>query len=316
MIAISNVIATLLLMFLSNYVAKVSFISGHLIVPGVIMLVFMGAWLGGSSMGDWATCLGMGVLGTVMKAARWPRPPLILALILSNILENAYQISNQAYDHFSWLGRPIVLVLLALTVLMLIHSAWSARKASRSSGPQPATSSETGEQYPILSLPFAIALLGVFALAALQSLEWPQQVRQFPIVIAVPGIVLTLFALSADARDLARLRATAGSLWEVVRQNVDQAIAIPTVRFLGYLLAMVLGAVVVGQKIAIPLFVYFYLRRWGRFNLVTSLGYAAFCWIFLVVFYDWGMSLLFHYSILQTNFGEYIPAFIPKRLIF
>jgi putative tricarboxylic transport membrane protein len=316
MIAIANVIAALLLMFMSNFVAKVSFISGHLIVPGVIMLIFMGAWLGGSSMGDWTTCLAMGVLGTAMKAAQWPRPPLILALILCNILENAYQISNQAYPNFSWLGRPIVLVLLVLTVLMLVRSIWSIRKMRKMDRPQPAESAQDGERYPVLSLPVSIALLGVFIYAAMQSLEWPHQVRQFPLAIAVPGIALSLLALAIDWRDLSRLRATIGNAWEVVRRNMDKTLTISSLQFLGYLLAMVLGAVLVGEKISIPLFIFFYLQRWGNFSLAISIGYAVFSWLFLVVFYDWSMNLLFHLSILQRLVSPYLPEFLPRGLIF
>ncbi|MDA0241720.1 MAG: tripartite tricarboxylate transporter permease, partial [Proteobacteria bacterium] len=91
-IVLANIICALLLMVLTNHVAKVAFIRGHLIVPGVIMFIFMGAWLGGASIGDWVACLTMGIVGFIMKRGGWPRPPLVLALILGSIMEKSFQI--------------------------------------------------------------------------------------------------------------------------------------------------------------------------------------------------------------------------------
>ena len=93
MIVVANIMATALLMVWSRQIARVAFLPGHLIVPGVILFVFMGAWLGGSSLGDWVTCIIMGIVGYTMKKGGWPRPPLILALILGSIMENSFQIS-------------------------------------------------------------------------------------------------------------------------------------------------------------------------------------------------------------------------------
>ncbi len=66
-IVFANITVAGLLMIWSKQVAKVAFLPGHLLVPGVIVFVFMGAWLGGASMGDWISCLTMGVLGFIMK---------------------------------------------------------------------------------------------------------------------------------------------------------------------------------------------------------------------------------------------------------
>lgn len=51
-IVVANIVAAGLLMIWSRQVAKVAFLPGHLIVPGMIPFVFMGAWLGGAALGD------------------------------------------------------------------------------------------------------------------------------------------------------------------------------------------------------------------------------------------------------------------------
>jgi len=81
-IAIANILAAGLLMLLSRQIAKVAFLPAHYVVPGVMVVLLMGGWIATSSMGDWWTCIGMGVLGYAMKQGGWPRPPLILALVL------------------------------------------------------------------------------------------------------------------------------------------------------------------------------------------------------------------------------------------
>ena len=42
-------------------------IPGHMVVPGVLLFVYIGAWLGGASVGDWVRCTFFGFLGFFMK---------------------------------------------------------------------------------------------------------------------------------------------------------------------------------------------------------------------------------------------------------
>ena len=321
MIAVANVAAALLLMFLSRQIAKISFIPGHLIVPGVIMLVFMGAWLGGGSMGDWVTCLVMGFLGYVMKSGGWPRPPLILALILGNILENAFQLSNQVYDGGTWLIRPIVLALIALILLTLFLSIRGMRRTMRAREADPDMKGEGSDRNPVVSLPFSIVLVGLFLYAGLASLEWPAQVRQFPIAIAIPALFLSLAALRNDWREFVRLRETVedtvqNDVFATVRHGMHKALAFRSGQFFGYLIAMMGGALVVGQKIAIPAFALLYLRRWGRFRWRMCAVYAGITWLILILFYDWVMNILFYPSLLYGLLQPLLPDFIPGWLIF
>jgi putative tricarboxylic transport membrane protein len=321
MIAIANVVAALVLMALSKQVAKIAFISGHLIVPGVVMLVFMGAWLGGSSMGDWVTVLVMGFIGYVMKSGGWPRPPLILALILCNILENAFQLSNQAYEGGMWLTRPIVLVLLVLTALMLYFSIRSMKKIRHEKielfqDSELDQAGEGSERNPAVSLPFSILMVAVFLYAGIQSLSWPTQVMQFPIAIVIPGVFLSLIVIKTDWRDFIDLRDMLGNAAATFQHGARQALAIPSARYFGYLIAILVGSFVIGQKITLPIFVLLYLRRWGGFGWRTSSVYALVSWLILVLFYDWGMSLLFHTSWLQRLLQPVLPEFVPQWLIF
>ena len=61
---------------------------------------------------------------------------------------------------------------------------------------------KTVEKNPALSLLFSVGLCVLFAWAGYNSLEWPTAVRQFPLVICIPGFFL---ALMVSMRDLINL---------------------------------------------------------------------------------------------------------------
>ncbi len=316
MIVVANIFVSVLLMFLAKQVAKIAFIPGHLIVPGVIMFVFMGAWLGGASMGDWITCLAMGIIGFIMKRGGWPRPPLILALILGNILENTFQISNRAHDGLNWVMRQIVLIILTLIVITLVFAVKGAlkKKLKQSEEKDSPAAGEGSEKNPVISLPFAAVLAVLFIWAGFESQPWPREVKQFPIAISIPASILVLFTLFFDWRDLMKSHREAGGWIEVIRANSEQAMLFRSLKFFGYLIAMIVLTYTLGQKIALPIFIGMYLWRWGGYDRRLSIGYAVGGWIFIIGFYDQIMNLLFHpswlYSWLQPLFPEWLPSWL------
>ncbi len=284
---IANVVAAALLMIYARQVAKVAFIDGHLIVPGVIMFVFMGAWLGGASLGDWITCLAMGTLGTVMKRAGWARPPLVLAFVLGPILETNFQISNRAYNGLNWLTKPIVLVLLGCVVLTIVVVARGVLKKRREvSETNPDARGEGTDVNPAMSLPLSLVFAAVFAYAAVTALPWPAEVKQFPLVVSVPALVLLVWVIWRDSADMRVAVAQAGSLGGAMRDGGAQALFARSCQFLGYLLAIVLVAIFVGQGPALALFVACYLWRWGHFGWKLIAIYTVAVAAFLYVFYD------------------------------
>lgn len=313
MIVVANIFAAGLLMIVSKQVAKIAFVPGHLVVPGVIVFVLMGAWLGGASLGDWVTCLTMGVVGFVMKRGGWPRPPLILALILGNILENSFQLSMRIHQGPSWLARPIVMIIIALILLTLIFAVWNVIKRRRSSDNK--VVGEGAERSPILSLPFAVILFVMFSWMAIESLQWPLEVKQFPLAVALPATVLALWSIITDSKDLSAVRRKSGNLVSDGASLLANAELYKAGQFFGYLIAIVLLTLVIGQKVALPLFVAIYLWRWGEYSARISIGYALVAWAFIILFYDKLMHLVFHPFWLAPPLRAVVPDWFPLWLI-
>lgn len=313
MIVVANIFAAGLLMIVSKQVAKVAFLPGHLVVPGVIVFVLMGAWLGGASIGDWVTCLTMGVVGFVMKRGGWPRPPLILALILGNILENSFQLSMRIHQGPSWLLRPIVVTIIAMIVLTLIFAAWNIVKQRRSTNPKVA--GEGSERNPAISLPFSVILLVMFAWMAVDSLQWPLEVKQFPLGVALPATALALWCALTDTRGLMAVRRDGGMLLSGGASLLGNPELYKAAQFLGYLICIVLLTLVIGQKLALSLFIAVYLWRWGGYGWRLSLGYAFAAWVFIVAFYDRLLHLIFHPFWLAPPLRAIVPDWFPIWLI-
>jgi len=278
-----------------------------------LLFVFMGAWLGGGDIGDWISCILFGVVGFFMKRGGWPRPPVILALVLGEILERTFQISSNIHDGMGWLGRPIVI---ALMVIIVVSVALAARGIARQKRSGKKSAGEGSEKNPVVSLPISLLLFITFSWAGVTAMGWPSSMQQFPLMICIPGALLTFIVVIRDLMHTMSLRSASGS-WSATLQKASKdgwlGEAIP---FFSYLAAMLLLSLVVGQKIALPIFVGIYLLRWGHYSKRIALSYSLVVWAILVFFYDQVMDLLFHTSYLAIFAQPMLPRGFPDWLIF
>jgi putative tricarboxylic transport membrane protein len=65
-----------------------------------------------------------------MRAAGWPRPPLLLGLVLGPIAERYMWTSVQLYGA-SFLFRPGVLIIFALLMVSVLYPMWQDRYFKR-----------------------------------------------------------------------------------------------------------------------------------------------------------------------------------------
>ena len=286
-LVIANVLGAGLLMIWANQLARVTFIKGHLIIPAVILFVFMGAWMSGSQMGDWVILLVFGALGYLMKESGLPRPPLILGFILGPIMENALFITNQAYGAGDWLLRPVCIVLVSLIAGTVIYSLWVGRRRRLRSGIDRRVQAVIFD--PRWSLPLVLVILTWAAYSTWHAFVWPFDAAMFPIAIGIPAILLGLLAVGEDWRGLIRLRTDGLS---VNHEVLGAAL------FMSSLIFLIGITVVLGQRLALPLFVALYLVVWGKYSWRFAALYAAACWVFLHLLFDQVVHVLWHPSVL------------------
>lgn len=118
-LAITNVLGVIMLLFATGLVAKLSFVRVSLIIPFVLVFVMLGSYL---SMGQWQNlviAVIFGFIGYAMKKYDYSRPPLIIGLVLGHLAEDNLHKSLDLWG-IAFLGRPLTLVLVALTVMTVL----------------------------------------------------------------------------------------------------------------------------------------------------------------------------------------------------
>jgi TctA family transporter len=118
LIAISNIITVLVCFIFLRQIAQITFVRGSLLIPPIIMLVYIGAFAEKNTLMDLLTMLVFGLLGLVMVYFDWPRPPLVLGLVLGRLAENYLFLSVNRYD-LAWLSRPMVMALIVVSLLSI-----------------------------------------------------------------------------------------------------------------------------------------------------------------------------------------------------
>ena len=119
-IAISNVIIVAVCLLFINHLAKLTTIRGQILIPIIILLAFVGAYVGDNQIGDLIVLLVFGVVGYFMVRFGWPRPPFILGFVLGRLAESYLYSSTNRYG-FTWLYRPKVIVIFCIAVLFAFY---------------------------------------------------------------------------------------------------------------------------------------------------------------------------------------------------
>ncbi len=119
-IVLANLITVGVCFMLLNRLAALTYVKGHLLVPVVLVLVFIGSYATNSHYADLLVTLLFGAVGYLMTLAGWPRAPFVLGLVLGKIAENYLYISVARYDA-AWLTRPVVMVLFAIAVAVIAY---------------------------------------------------------------------------------------------------------------------------------------------------------------------------------------------------
>src|SRR5437773_1009526 len=177
-IVISNVITVAVCFLFLRQVARITQIRGALLIPFILMLIAVGAFAEKNVFEDVLVVLVFGALGWVMTRLDWPRPPLLLGLVLGPLAETKLFLSTANY------GIPG----LALAIVQLARDLTGHR-----SRPAPETTAAGGADVPR-------------AVATRRSVEICAWIAGFWLAIWLLGfsiatLVATFLYLKAGARE-------------------------------------------------------------------------------------------------------------------
>jgi len=126
---LSNWMTSLLGVSFVNPLARLTTIHTGRLVPVILVVAATGAIQYRGDWGDLACAMAFGVLGYFMKRYHWPRIPLVMALALAPLFENSLHLTLrlQELGRIDFWSRPMVLVLLVLTLLTVLLPPFSKR---------------------------------------------------------------------------------------------------------------------------------------------------------------------------------------------
>jgi TctA family transporter len=119
-VGLANILGAGMCYAFSPQFAKLATLRYTLILPAVLSIVYIGAFEASRDWGDLYSLLFFGLVGWLMKQFKWPRPPLILGVVLGDTIERYLFISIERYG-VSWFARPVVAILFLMAFFGLVR---------------------------------------------------------------------------------------------------------------------------------------------------------------------------------------------------
>jgi TctA family transporter len=132
-LVIANVLAAIMFLAISRWLALVTTLRAGLLVPFVLLLTLVGGYAGSGNWQSLVLLVAMGLLGYGLKRCGWPRAPFVIGVSLGPIMDISLHQSLAIWGP-RFMLRPIALVLLAATLVTLAMSLRTQTRKAVSHG--------------------------------------------------------------------------------------------------------------------------------------------------------------------------------------
>jgi len=332
-VALANILGAGLCFLFSDQLAKIAVVRHSIIMPLILTVIMVGAFQARRNWGDLYVLMFFGLLGWVMKRLRWPRPPVILGVVLGGIVERYFNISVNRYsedwetleDLYFWLvyDHYIVIIVILLSIWGLYRPF--IREVNRMGGFR-LMFTGYGNFKIDLNTVFYAFFIGLLAVMLQESFDWKEGAKRVPVFVAWATITIASISfLNHTFRKPSGLPQTKETDENNIRQNeraahldieIDQSLPGKTVVkrasiFLGWLLSFLLSTAVLGMLPTTFLFVIAFMRLENKepWSLVAvcSVGLTAFSWFV----FDYLLALPWPRPVLAILFPDWVEI-IPS----
>jgi hypothetical protein len=280
-----------------------------LFMPGVLSLVYIGAFEASRNWGDVFSLMFFGMLGWAMKHFRWPRPPLVLGFILGEVIERYMFISIERYG-IEWMLRPVVVVMFNMAGLSLLRPLL---QDVRGHGGFTAMVSQWGHPKFAPGNLFAAGLLCLFIAMLSESFEWAFAARIIPTIVGTGAILFCALSLINDVFGLHEREGATGTA-ATGSKKIHMDIASKTAHlpgaviirrgflFFGWMAGFAACMALVGLIPTVPIFIIAFMRLEGREPWKIVIPMAAAVVLLIYVVFDQLLAIPWPPTLLGTFF--------------
>ncbi|MPZ72568.1 MAG: hypothetical protein GEU74_04950 [Nitriliruptorales bacterium] len=117
---LANLVAVIASFALLRPLTRLTFISGPLLVPFLLIVLALGSYTASNSFADIVVMFAAAAFGVAAIHWDWPRVPFLLAIVLGGIAER-YLFLSYSLFRWNWMTRPIVLGLWAVLLVVALR---------------------------------------------------------------------------------------------------------------------------------------------------------------------------------------------------
>jgi putative tricarboxylic transport membrane protein len=134
-LVLANLAAVLLSFVMLRPLVRITYISGPMLVPFLLVVLFVGAYTANNNFADIFVMLTATAFGVMCIRWDWPRVPFLLGIVLGSLAER-YLLLSDSIHGLSWLTRPVVLIVAGVIVLVTFYPLVRRRLLRRLAGRQ------------------------------------------------------------------------------------------------------------------------------------------------------------------------------------
>ncbi len=304
-LTLAHVIGALICLSGSRWLAKISTVRPEILLPIVLALVFVAAYEGSHDWGDLFVLIGFGIIGWIMKRLGWPRPPMVLGIVIGGIFERYLYISTSLYGA-GWLLRPVVIAILCLV-------AWALFKPLSEIVISVVREIREVKRHHLrfgASASFTVAIIAFIGIAILLSIDWPAAAKPVPLTACYMALAAATLNLMNELFGKEQSAAARGNVdGGIAVGHVDIGVTPEVARrqstlYFAWLAGFLLTIWLIGFLPAIAIFVFAYMRFGFREPTIHSAGFAAITVVLCWGLFDRILSVHWPQSLLGDLFPE------------
>jgi TctA family transporter len=283
-IVISNIITVAICLVFMGPLARITQIRGTVLVPFILVLVYVGAFAEKNVFEDLGVVLAFGALGWAMAKLDWPRPPLLLGLVLGPLAENRLFLSTDNYGA-AWLLRPGVLIIAAVMAIGIIVPLVNQRRNRTTAAPAE-TSLQARRWRLDGATAFNLGLVALFATALWLSRRFDVRAGLFPWTITAAALILAIVHAVSELTSRRRIPGAS----EDARRAASETRR--TAAICGWILGMYAAIWLLGFSLATLVTSLLYLRA-ARERWPISIGLCLVAFAFVYGLFEKGLGVPF-----------------------